>query len=152
MTRKLIFFSILIAIFFIGCSLKEKKNIAFKTTSDFQNNKLINTSEPCIDPIFGMKFVWIPAGCIEIGLSDEEQFYLSENKVAFENLFRYQLPRHQVCVDGFWMSKYEVTIGQFKKFVQYSNYSTDAEKLGWVYDFTILGVEKGLNWKNAGFV
>ena len=27
-------------------------------------------------------------------------------------------PVHEVCLDGFWMGKYEVTIGQYRKFLQ----------------------------------
>ncbi|MBT3256293.1 MAG: formylglycine-generating enzyme family protein [Deltaproteobacteria bacterium] len=59
------------------------------------------------DPVTGMAFVWVPGGCYQMGCgswagncdSDEE-------------------PVHEVCLDGFWMGKYEVTIGQYRKFLQ----------------------------------
>ncbi|MGA1863410.1 formylglycine-generating enzyme family protein [Deferribacter thermophilus] len=56
----------------------------------------------CKDPITGMEFVYVPGGCFQMGdtfgdgESDEE-------------------PVHEVCVDGFYMGKYEVTQGQWEK-------------------------------------
>jgi len=44
-----------------------------------------------IEPVTGMAFVWVPAGCFEMGSN------------------------HKVCMDGFWIGKYEVTQGQWKK-------------------------------------
>jgi formylglycine-generating enzyme required for sulfatase activity len=37
-------------------------------------------------------------------------------------------PAHQVRVEGFWMSRYEVTNEQFARFVKETGYRTDAEK------------------------
>ncbi len=56
------------------------------------------------DAATGMKFVYIPAGCFEMGSADGEEGH--ENDEG---------PVHEVCVDGFWMSKYEVTQGQWQK-------------------------------------
>ncbi len=52
------------------------------------------------DPVTGMEFVWVPEGCFEMG-SNEGQ---SDEK-----------PVHEVCVDGFWMGKYEVTQGEWER-------------------------------------
>ncbi len=53
------------------------------------------------DPVIGMEFVWVPKGCFEMGSisghSDEK-------------------PVHTVCVDGFWLGKYEVTNVQYRKY------------------------------------
>ena len=46
------------------------------------------------DPTTGMEFVWIPKGCFKMG------------NPAYKD----------VCVEGFWLGKYEVTVGQYKKF------------------------------------
>ncbi len=140
------------SVFIIACS-SDTEEISFKTSADFEPNNEIDKSETWVDPDCDIKFVWIPPGCIEIGLSDEEKIDLSKDGVAFENLFKFQLPRHKVCVDGLWMSKHEITVRQFRQFVQSSNFTTDAEKIGWVYDFAS-GIEKTkkLSWKNAGFV
>jgi len=48
----------------------------------------------------GMEFVWVPGGCYQMGSSsgdDDEK------------------PVPQVCVDGFWMGRTEVTQGQWRK-------------------------------------
>ncbi len=52
------------------------------------------------DPVTGMEFVWVPEGCFDMGSNEGE----SNEK-----------PVHEVCVDGFWMGKYEVTQGQWEK-------------------------------------
>lgn len=46
------------------------------------------------EPVTGMEFVHIPGGCFMMGGSES---YLDEQ------------PVHEVCLDGFWMGKYEVT-------------------------------------------
>jgi formylglycine-generating enzyme required for sulfatase activity len=62
-------------------------------------------SSPCAgdvwkEPVTGMKFVWVQKGCFQMGsdagANDEK-------------------PVHEVCLDGFWIGKYEVTQGQWKK-------------------------------------
>jgi formylglycine-generating enzyme required for sulfatase activity len=51
-----------------------------------------------VEPKTGMVFVWVPGGCFQMGSSDG-----SAN----------EQPVHQVCVQGFWMGKYEVTQEQY---------------------------------------
>jgi formylglycine-generating enzyme required for sulfatase activity len=60
-------------------------------------------------------------------------------------------PVHAVVVPRFFISKYEVTIGQFRQFVKMSGYVTDAEKEGWssVYKdraWSKPNVKNGVNW------
>ncbi len=55
--------------------------------------------EEWIDPITGMVFMWIPSGCYEMGSSDGK---------------KNEKPVHDVCVDGYWIGKYEVTQGEWK--------------------------------------
>ena len=46
------------------------------------------------DSVTGMEFVWVPGGCFNMGSNeggDDEK------------------PIHEVCLDGFWIGKYEVT-------------------------------------------
>ncbi len=54
---------------------------------------------------FGMKFVYIPAGCFEMGAAKNDKFAK-----------QYEFPRHKVCVNGFFLGQYEVTNKQFKMF------------------------------------
>ena len=56
------------------------------------------------DPITGMEFVWVNGGCYQMGCGAwAEPCNNDEN------------PVHEVCLDGFWIGKYEVTQGQWKK-------------------------------------
>jgi len=48
------------------------------------------------DPVTGMVFVWVEGGCYQMG---------SDDAAADAD----ELPVHEVCVDGFWLGKYEVT-------------------------------------------
>lgn len=49
------------------------------------------------EPETGMEFVWVPSGCFRMGGTD----------------WNYEAPLHKVCVQGFWMGKYEVTQTQY---------------------------------------
>ncbi len=58
-------------------------------------------------------------------------------------------PVHSVTVYDFYMGKYEVTLGKFKKFIDETSYQTDADKDGGSYIWTGSKWEKtsGVNWK-----
>lgn len=55
------------------------------------------------DPATGMEFVWIPEGCFMMGTPE-----------GTEEFFQNEAPRHEVCVDGFWMARYEVSNAQYR--------------------------------------
>ncbi|MCB0574596.1 MAG: formylglycine-generating enzyme family protein, partial [Saprospiraceae bacterium] len=57
-------------------------------------------------------------------------------------------PVHSVTVSDFYLSKYEVTVAEFKAFIDATGYRTDAEKAGtsWVYTDT-WKEQNGVNWK-----
>ena len=58
------------------------------------------------EPATGMEFAWVPGGCYEMGCGNWTS-----------DCFRDEKPVHEVCVDGFWMGKTEVTQGQWKQVV-----------------------------------
>lgn len=64
-------------------------------------------------------------------------------------------PEHEVSLNHYWISKTPITIGQFRAFVEATNFVTDVEKPGFdgpfVYDFRIKGFrpKKGYHWDNA---
>ena len=70
------------------------------------------------EPVTGMKFVWVPGGCFQMGQTDAEKRYLVDEvgEKDYKNWYADETPRHEVCVDGFWMGKTEVTNAQFRKF------------------------------------
>ena len=71
-----------------------------------------------IEPITGMAFVWVPAGCYEMGQTKEgkRQVIKAIGKKKYEEYYSDELPRHEVCVDGLWMGKHEVTNEQYRKY------------------------------------
>jgi formylglycine-generating enzyme required for sulfatase activity len=65
-----------------------------------------NASNFSLQPPAVMEFVWVPAGCFQMGSPpNEEGRYSDEGSV------------HEVCVDGFWVGKYEVTQAQWQKVI-----------------------------------
>ena len=90
------------------------------------------------DPATGMEFVWVPKGCFQMGSNsgdDDEK------------------PVHEVCVDGLWMGKFEVTRGQFREFVRQTGYRSEAETGGGAFIWTGSKWEKkaGYYWDKVGF-
>ncbi|MFW6455814.1 MAG: formylglycine-generating enzyme family protein [Desulfohalobiaceae bacterium] len=61
------------------------------------------------EPITGMQFVWVPEGCYYMGCGPWTTDCNEDEK-----------PVHEVCLDGFWLGKYQVTQGQWKK-IMYDN-------------------------------
>ncbi len=57
-----------------------------------------------IEPTTGMEFVWIPKGCYTMG-SPSSESGRSDNE-----------HQHQVCIEGYWLGKYEVTNTQYRMF------------------------------------
>ena len=57
---------------------------------------------------------------------------------------------HQVKVNSFYIDKYEVSYEEFKKFIEETNYVTDAERDGWSYVFNKkneLEKMENMNWR-----
>jgi formylglycine-generating enzyme required for sulfatase activity len=84
----------------------------------------------------GMKMVLIPPGEFLMGSSEEEQArFLDEARAdndhwAIERIPN-EGPRHQVRITRpFRLSRHEVTLGQFRLFVEEAGYETDAERNG----------------------
>lgn len=62
-----------------------------------------------IEPTTGMQFVWVPSGCGLIGTNGINEYrggsYDHDEEV----------PEHEVCVDGFYLGKFEVTQAEYEK-------------------------------------
>ncbi len=57
----------------------------------------------CAEETTGMEFVYVPGGCFQMGSPTSEQS-------RYDN----EGPVHEVCLNGFWMGKYEVTQAQWE--------------------------------------
>jgi len=90
-----------------------------------QSAKQARSGEPAAgtvwkEPNTGMAFVWVPSGCFQMGGNDGN----SDN------------PKHQVCVKGLWLGRYEVTQSQYKQVVgsnpsYFSGASNPVEVVNW---------------------
>lgn len=129
-----------------GCAIKSQEEMRLELTH----------GQPWSEPITGMAFAWIEGGCFEMGLSVAQEIHLMEYYKSFTikktNPFTDELPQHQVCLDGFWMGRYEVTVGQFRRFVQETGYLTWAEKWGGCCDDKNgMWVKNDETWRKPGF-
>ncbi|MCD4678717.1 MAG: SUMF1/EgtB/PvdO family nonheme iron enzyme [Desulfobacula sp.] len=100
-------------------------NIELTRKVPVQEQVVLKPKEPhkktWTDPATGMEFVWVPKGCYQMGSNSGD----SDEK-----------PVHVVCLDGFWIGRYEVTQGQYKKIMgrNPSSFRGDArpvEKVSW---------------------
>ncbi|MCI5163253.1 MAG: formylglycine-generating enzyme family protein [Candidatus Electrothrix sp. AX5] len=64
-----------------------------------------------------MEFVFIPKGCFFMGqdVEDKQQIIAEVQQRVYDKYFKGGLPQHEVCVNGFWMGRYEVTQAQWQK-------------------------------------
>ena len=106
-----------------------------------------NEAKPEIVNSIGMKLVLIRAGNFRMGSPDSDKDAQAAEK-----------PQHRVRIkNAFYLGKYEVTRGEFRKFVTATKYRTDAEKDGkggWGYTGK-KGAEferkPEFTWRNASF-
>jgi formylglycine-generating enzyme required for sulfatase activity len=70
------------------------------------------------DEASGHEFVRIEGGCFTMGQSEEEKARVirEEGEALYRKNYADETPPHKVCVDGFWMGRFEVTNAQFKNF------------------------------------
>ena len=110
-----------------------------------------------VENSIGMRFVLVPAGEFQMGLADPMQ---SEPQLP-EDSWRYvdpevarqqQLPRHRVVLtSAYYFGETEVTFAQFERFVNATDYVTDAERAsGWGKEDQGWLRRAGYSWKNTG--
>ncbi len=84
--------------------------------------------------------VFIKGGCYQMG----DTFGDGQND---------EKPVHEVCVDDFYMGEHELTVGEFREFINETSYRTDAERIDGCYYWT--GEEwkrdREKYWDNPGF-
>lgn len=93
-----------------------------------RGEKPLKTLRTWKEPVTGLEFVWVNGGCYLMGSPKTEKRRAEDEG-----------PVHEVCLDGFWMSKTEVTNGQFRKFQKdhdsrnYSGHSLNGDSQPAVY-------------------
>jgi len=124
---------------------------------------------PHIENALGMQFALIPAGQFVMG-SDESpdslaQSYPQYERKRFDELFD-EAPAHRVRITRpFYMGQHEVTVGQFRRFLEQSGYRPESEAdgtggYGYNPDYDPAKSRRGdafegrdpkYSWRNPGF-
>lgn len=88
----------------------------------------------------GNDFVPVPPGCFQMGNGYSDAYHLEK-------------PVHEVCLDGYRIAKYDVTVAAFRRFVQESGYVTQAEKSGgcYIHDGISWEMNPAASWRSPGF-
>jgi len=70
------------------------------------------------EPITGQEFILFKAGCYQMGMTDEEKKQLLKEygEQEYAKLYADEGPRHEVCLDDFWLARHETTNRQFRLF------------------------------------
>jgi len=105
-----------------------------------------------------MTLVLIPAGTFTMGSTDADiKTVVAKIPEAKEEWFADEKPAHKVALSkAYWMGKHEVTVRQFRRFVEATAYKTDAEK-GTAYKGAVVVVGGKVNpaedatWRNPHF-
>jgi len=81
----------------------------------------------------------IPAGEFLMGADrkDNQRLFkrLGWKTKWLDSYARHEAPKHRVRLDSFWLYRHEVTVAQFLKFVQATQYRTSAEKDGYSFHY-----------------
>ncbi len=112
----------------------------------------------------GMKLVLISSGAFLMGNGESaEDAAAAFNKIygadfVKPGFFKDEYPQHRVRITRpFYLGACHVTRGQFRKFVEDAEYTTDAEKggkpgaLGWNPETKKLGFNENFSWRSSGF-
>ena len=108
----------------------------------------------------GGEMVQLPASAITVGQLSRAVFYNRIQNAAGEeeklSLLTQSPPSHpEVIENPFWIGKREVTIGQFRKFVEKTGYRTEPERSGvggtGRLESGRFGVDQKFNWQSFGF-
>ncbi len=95
---------------------------------------------------FEPEMMRIPGGCFQMGSPISEKGRSEDER------------QHRVCVEAFEIGKYEVTVGEFKRFTSATGYRTDAERntgekgcYAWSATDGKWGWREGVDWRQPGY-
>ena len=114
---------VLLALLVVGCG-EEIADDEDKTVKDLVKDEVLVEDEVVAD--VEKEIVWEKDGK-EMVLIAAGSFQMGDHLDKMKNA----LPLHEVKLDGFYMDRHEVTVGQFKRFLKESKYKFEAVKAGW---------------------
>jgi len=105
-----------------------------------------------------MSFILVPPGAFKMGTSNEEiGALLAKHPGLRREFLAGESPLHKVTISrSFYMGQHEVTVGQFRRFVEATGYKTDAERGvrfrgAGVYADGKKELAPGASWRNPYF-
>jgi len=110
----------------------------------------------------GMPLLRVAAGNFEMGMLDEHRIKLEHKFSAYQREIHDYVERPSFPVHlsrDFYLGATEVTVGQFRQFVEATGYQTDAERAGKAHifhpaaerDLDRFALEPGASWRAPGF-
>ena len=90
-----------------------------------------------------MRMIYVEGGTFTMGCTSEQGGDCDDD----------ESPAHQVTLSGYYIGKYEVTVAEFRAFVNATGYRTDAEKEGWAWRWMQVDGKwqwnkvNGVNWR-----
>ena len=146
--------------FFLGgvCMVRLIAWVLVCSMFDVRADEDKNQTHPVITNSIGMALVLIPSGEFEMGRRQTSQAVTAKFAKwdAKGSDHSFERPPHRVQISqSFYLGQHEVTVGQFRNFVQDKSYLTEAERTGrgMGYDEATGFTETSkYTWKNPGFV
>lgn len=82
------------------------------------NSKMELGGPAWTEPFTGLEFVLLKGGCYQMGILEQEKHSLLQEygEQEYAKLYADEAPRHEVCVDDFWLARHETTNRQFRLF------------------------------------
>lgn len=119
---------------------------------DYSEDGLTLWREPLID----LEFVWLAGGCFQMGQSPQERNTLIEEagELKYRDFYADELPQHQVCVDGFWLARREISRLQWIQLMASEPFATGladnhpATNISWLKAMDFIVVLNGVSEEN----
>ncbi|MFH0801739.1 MAG: SUMF1/EgtB/PvdO family nonheme iron enzyme [bacterium] len=133
---------------------------AIRKKAELVRGNLNTTSLATTNEKDGTRLIRIPAGNFKMGSAPQEiDTVIRERekagKTSERKKYESEMPQHTVHLDEYEIGLTEVTNQQFERFVNETNYKTEAEieGCGYVYEKTFDGITKltqktGISWRN----
>ncbi len=93
------------------------ENVEMKHTVSLNPELVVMPKTKLKDIQDSLEMVVIPKGCFQIGSPNKETGHRNDER------------KHRVCVDEFQMGAREVTVGEFKSFIEATGYRLDSETI-----------------------
>ena len=117
----------------------EKVDVTFEHPTPVPTPTAPNPGGPPSNPTAGQEWtnpkdgsvlIWVPGGTFQMGTNDTSDSWL-----------QYSRPVHSVTLSGFWMGKYEVTVGQYRAYCTATGRSMPtAPSWGWIDSHPMVNV------------